>query len=68
MADANPRGLPTCVVLTFTDELTRRQGHLAVTGFPAALGAPAVPVLGHRGRGVDVPRDRLAGWRGGPVR
>ncbi|MEV4481604.1 ferrous iron transporter B [Micromonospora coxensis] len=67
LAQVLGRGLPTCVVLTFTDELARRQGHLDVASLATALGVPVVPVLGHRGRGVDALRDRLTGWREWPV-
>ncbi|PID52941.1 MAG: ferrous iron transporter B, partial [Micrococcales bacterium] len=37
-------GLPVCVVLTFTDELTRRQGHLDVEALRRALSVPVVTV------------------------
>jgi ferrous iron transport protein B len=61
------RGLPTCVVVTFTDELAYRQGRLEVDAFAQALGVPAVAVLGHRGRGLTRLRQLLAGWRDWPV-
>ena len=42
-------GLPTCVVLTFTDDLARRQGHIDVAALSRAIGVPVVPVVaGHR--------------------
>ncbi|MFI7542824.1 ferrous iron transporter B [Actinoplanes sp. NPDC049599] len=61
------RGLPTCVVVTFTDELTRRQGALDVDALARALGVPALAVVGHRRWGVAELRDRLAGWEAWPV-
>lgn len=67
LAQILARGLPTCVVLTFTDELARGQGHLDVSALAAALGVPVVPVLGHRGRGMVALRDHLSGWREWPV-
>jgi len=36
--------LPVCVVLTFTDELTRRNGTLDVPAFERAIGVPVVTV------------------------
>ncbi|MFD2768025.1 ferrous iron transporter B [Micromonospora eburnea] len=61
VAQVLARGLPACVVLTFTDDLARRQGHLDVDGFARALGVPVVAV--RRGRDRTVLRDRLDGWR-----
>ena len=41
--------LPICVVLTFTDDLARRNGRLDVSAFTRALGVPVVSVVaGHR--------------------
>ena len=37
LAQVLARGLPTCVVVTFTDELARRQGRLDVDAFARAL-------------------------------
>ncbi len=42
------RGLPVCVVLTFSDELDRRQGRLDVGALERALGVPVVAVVGGR--------------------
>ncbi|GAA3290805.1 ferrous iron transporter B [Dactylosporangium vinaceum] len=61
------RGLPTCVVVTFTDELSARAGHLDVEAFEQALGVPVVAVIGNRGRGIDRLRERLDEWRSWPV-
>jgi ferrous iron transport protein B len=55
-------GLPTCVVLTFTDELARRRGRLEVVALAQALGLPVVPVVGHRGEGLPRLREVLEGW------
>ena len=42
-------GLPVCVVLTFTDDLARRNGTLDVPALTRALGVPVVTVVaGHR--------------------
>ncbi|MEV0900675.1 ferrous iron transporter B [Actinoplanes sp. NPDC049802] len=54
------RGLPTAVVVTFTDELAARQGALDVEAFGQALGVPAVAVVGNRGRGIDGLRELIA--------
>ncbi|MFJ8577252.1 ferrous iron transporter B [Micromonospora sp. NPDC093277] len=56
-------GLPTCVVVTFTDELAGRQGHLDVEAFEQALGVPVLRVIGNRGQGIDRLRDRIVQWR-----
>lgn len=57
------RGLPACVVVTFTDELARRQGRLDVEALGQALGVPVVAVVGHRGYGVSELRELMGGWR-----
>ncbi|MFI8092289.1 FeoB small GTPase domain-containing protein [Streptomyces sp. NPDC086080] len=61
------RGLPACVVVTFTDELARRQGRLDTGALARALGVPVLPVVGHRGQGVADLRERLADWRSWPL-
>ncbi|WP_433305360.1 ferrous iron transporter B [Actinoplanes sp. CA-030573] len=63
VAQVLARRLPTCVVVTFTDELSARQGHLDLEAFEQALGVPVVRVVGNRGHGVDDLRERLADWR-----
>jgi ferrous iron transport protein B len=50
---------PTCVVLTMVDELRSRGGELDLTRLEAALGVPVVPVVGHRGLGLDALRRML---------
>ncbi len=51
--------LPTCLVLTMTDELAARGGQLDLERLRAALGVPVVGVVGHRGVGLDAVRDLL---------
>ena len=46
------RGLPTCLVLTMTDELQARGGSLDLPRLERALGIPVLGVVGHRGRGL----------------
>ncbi|MFC9289156.1 ferrous iron transporter B [Streptomyces sp. NPDC057052] len=67
VAQVLARGLPTCVVVTFTDELARRQGRLDLDAFARALGVPALPVIGHRGHGIAQLRELLTTWRAWPV-
>ncbi|MFD0317752.1 ferrous iron transporter B [Streptomyces flavalbus] len=63
VAQVLARGLPTCVVVTFVDELARRQGRVDVDALGQALGVPTVAVVGHRGYGIERLRERLAQWR-----
>ncbi|MGW7410282.1 ferrous iron transporter B [Streptomyces sp. NPDC054833] len=63
VAQVLARGLPACVVVTFMDELTSRQGHLDVDAFAQALGVPVVAVIGHRGHGMGQLREQLASWQ-----
>ncbi len=49
-------GRPVCVVLTFTDELTRRQGSLDTDALRRALGVPLVAVTA--GRRLELPELR----------
>jgi len=67
LAQVLARRLPTCVAVTFADELSARQGHLDLEAFEQALGVPVVRVVGNRGHGIDDLRERLAGWRSWPV-
>ncbi|MFM9033848.1 MAG: ferrous iron transporter B [Mycobacterium sp.] len=49
LAQLQQTGLPICVVLTFTDDLARRNGRLDIPAFTRALGVPVVTVVaGHR--------------------
>jgi ferrous iron transport protein B len=61
------RGLPAGVVVTFVDNLARRQGALDVEALGQALGVPVFPVVGHRGHGITQLRAALAGWPAWPV-
>jgi len=60
IGEALRRDQPACLVLTMLDELTARGGSLDVERLEAALGVPVVGVIGHRGRGLDGLRERLA--------
>ena len=63
-------GLPVCVVLTFTDELARRQGALDVGALRRAVGVPVVSVVAGRQRDLTGLRELLSdprGWPGPPV-
>jgi ferrous iron transport protein B len=67
VGQALARGLPAGVVVTFADDLTRRQGALDVGLLSQALGAPVFPVVGHRGHGIAELRAALAEWTAWPV-
>jgi ferrous iron transport protein B len=67
LAQLLSRGLPTCVVVTFTDELLARAGHLDVEALEQALGVPVVRVIGNRREGIDRLRERIGGWQSWPV-
>ena len=60
IAEALALDLPTCLVVTMTDELSRRTGRLNVAALGQALGVPAVRVIGHRGIGMPDLRAQLA--------
>ena len=45
-------GLPTCLVLTMTDELHARGGEIDRERLADALGIPVIGVVGHRGIGL----------------
>ena len=60
MAQVLRRGLPTCLVLTMTDELHARGGSLDLPHLERALGIPVLGVVGHRGLGLDALRALLA--------
>jgi len=66
VAQVLARGLPTCVVVTFTDELARRQGRLDLDSLARALGVPVLPVVGHRGLGMARLLEQLTSWRTWP--
>jgi len=60
VAQALRRGLPTCLVLTMTDELRARGGELDLPHLERALGIPVCGVVGHRGLGLGALRQLLA--------
>jgi ferrous iron transport protein B len=60
VAEVLALGLPTCLVLTMTDELSARGGRLDTDRLAAAIGIPVVGVIGHRGIGLDAVRELLA--------
>ncbi len=51
---------PTMVILTMTDELAGRGGHIDVEALSTALGVPVVGVVASRGKGFAPLRERLA--------
>ena len=53
------RALPTCLVVTMTDELHARGGRLDLARLERALGVPVRGVIGHRGLGLDALRALL---------
>ena len=53
-------GRPTMVILTMTDELASRGGHVDVDALSTALGIPVVGVVASRGKGFAPLRERLA--------
>ncbi|MEO8829773.1 nucleoside recognition domain-containing protein [Lapillicoccus sp.] len=62
--------LPVCVVLTFTDELTRRQGAIDTAGLSRALGVPVIAVTAGRRQDLVALRELMAGpqsWPQPPV-
>ena len=65
------RELPTCLVLTMTDELHARGGVLDVPRLERALGIPVLSVVGHRGLGLPAVRELLGSpesWDRPPIR
>ena len=70
VAEALALELPTCLVVTMTDELTRRTGRLDVAALGQALGIPAVRVVGNRSIGIPELRERLtelSSWQRPPL-
>ena len=70
VAEALALELPTCLVVTMTDELTRRAGRLDVAALGQALGIPAVRVVGNRGIGIPELREHLtevSAWQRPPL-
>ena len=54
------REIPTCLVLTMTDEFQARGGGLDIPRLERALGIPVLGVVGHRGIGITKLRRLLA--------
>jgi len=54
------RELPTLLVLTMYDELAARGGELDLPRLEDALGIPVLPVVGHKGVGLDQLKARMA--------
>ncbi len=52
--------LPTCVVLTFTDELAKRTGRIDVAALERALGVPVIPITSGDPDGVTRLREKMA--------
>ncbi|MCP3986300.1 MAG: ferrous iron transporter B [bacterium] len=70
VAELINQDLPTCLVLTMTDELQARGGKLDLDRLRAALGIPVLGVVGHRGIGLDFLRQLLArpsAWERPPI-
>ncbi|MGN6521897.1 MAG: ferrous iron transporter B [Actinomycetes bacterium] len=59
-------GLPVCVVVTFTDELARRQGSLDVPALARALGLPVLTVVAGDRHELVALRESLAEFRSWP--
>lgn len=70
VAQALREDLPACLVVTMTDELHARGGHLELGRLEQALGIPVRGVVGHRGLGLDSLRRLLAdpsAWSRPPI-
>ncbi|MBI4347265.1 MAG: ferrous iron transporter B [Elusimicrobia bacterium] len=59
-------GLPTAAVLTMADEIKARGGRLDIDALSREVGVRVVPVVGHRGIGLDELRRLLADWPAWP--
>ena len=60
--------VPTVIALTMVDIL-ENHGHVVdVEGLERVLGVPVVPVVGHKGRGIERLRERIAEVREHPER
>lgn len=63
LAQVQQTGLPLCVVLTFADDLARRNGKLDVAALSRALGVPVIAVAGGDRDGVGALRHAMADHR-----
>ena len=59
-------GLPMAAALTMFDEIKARGGNLDVDALAKRLGIPVVPIVGHRGVGIDDLRQLALGHRDWP--
>lgn len=62
--------VPCLLALTMTDELTPRGGGIDLDALSTALGIPVLPVVAHRGAGIEALRTRLASfdrWQRPPI-
>ncbi|OJZ67985.1 ferrous iron transporter B [Mycobacterium paraffinicum] len=62
--------VPCLLALTMTDELTARGGRIDADALSTALGIPVLPVIAHRGGGIDTLRARLVSfdrWQRPPI-
>ncbi|MBE6478438.1 MAG: ferrous iron transporter B [Propionibacteriaceae bacterium] len=62
-AEVVQRHMPTALVLTMSDELTRRGGSIDTEALGRALGVPVVTVVANRGIGIGELRELITGWR-----
>ena len=60
------RGLPTCVVLTFADDLQRRGGSIDTNTLSVALGVRVIAVTSGERAGVENIKSALEQWREWP--
>ena len=60
VAEALALGRPLAVLVTMTDELHARGGHLDLPAYSRALGVPVVSVIGSTGVGIDRLRELMA--------
>ncbi|BBZ74348.1 ferrous iron transporter B [Mycobacterium paraseoulense] len=54
--------VPCLLALTMTDELTARGGGISVDALATALGIPVIPLIAHRGAGIDTLRAQLVSF------
>ena len=62
-AEVVQRHMPTALVLTMGDELTRRGGRIDAEALSRALGVPVIPVVANRGIGIGELRTLITDWR-----
>lgn len=67
LAHVQQTGLPTLVVLTFTDELARRQGKLDLAALGQAVGARIVPVIAGEKNGIARLKEAMSEVESWPV-